>query len=36
MTLAKLTLIEANYLLDVKNLIYYCTSYLYISNYIIY
>jgi hypothetical protein len=35
-TLAKLTLIEANFLLDINHLIYYCTSYLYISNYIIY
>jgi hypothetical protein len=35
-TLAKSTLIEANFLLDVNHLIYYCTSYLYISNYIIY
>jgi hypothetical protein len=35
-TLAKLMLIEANFLLDVNHLIYYYTSYLYISNYIIY
>jgi hypothetical protein len=35
-TLVKLTWIEANFLLDVNHLIYYCTSYLYISNYIIY
>jgi hypothetical protein len=35
-TLAKITLIEDDYLLDFNNLIYYCTSYLYISNYTIY